>query len=216
MHVGSGNTKKVWHLPEKLLKSKSTFFTAALEGGFAEGLSKSVALPEEDPDLFENYVEWLYVGFNESAEWDADTLVEQWTLGDRLGCALMQDDVMCKLIKYYEKFYIDLDTLEKIYEVSAAGSKIRQYVVDQCLSEIRDISAKLAEVQFTYLQFLKKNEEFAQEFGAASVLLGKGNPRDPSRDQNPYLCAPPPPSTAKPSSGSAIGRMLASIGESSD
>lgn len=29
VHVGSGDDKKVWHLPEKLLKSKSTFFTAA-------------------------------------------------------------------------------------------------------------------------------------------------------------------------------------------
>ena len=213
MHVGSGDDKKFWHLPEKLLTSKSTFFTAALEGGFAEGLSKSVALPEEDPNLFENYVEWLYVGFNENAEWDEDTLVDQWTLGDRLGCPLMQDDVMCKLIKYYEDNIIDLDTLEKIYEVSAAGSKIRQYVIDQCLHDIRLDFSGLAVVQSTYEQFLEKNEDFAQELGKATIFLAETEPNDPNRDQTRYLCAPLPPSKAKPSSGSTVCRMLARMEE---
>ena len=213
MHVGSGNAKKVWHLPEKLLKSKSTFFTAALEGGFAEGLSKIVTLPEEDPDLFENYIEWLYVGFNESTEWDGETLVDQWTLGDRLGCAVMQDDVMCKLIKYYDDLVIDLDTLQKIYEVSAAGSKIRQFVIDLCLHDIRQVSSDLTVVQSIYEQFLEKNEDFAQELGKATILLADREPNDPSLDQTAYLCAPPPPSKAKPSSGSAFSRMLTRMEE---
>ena len=194
-----------------MLKSKSTFFTAALEGGFAEGLSKSVTLPEEDPDLFENYIEWLYVGFNKSAEWDGDTLVDQWALGDRLGCAVMQDDVMCQLIKYYQGWHIELETLEKVYEVSAAGSKIRQFVIDQCLYDIRYICT-IMENPCTYLQFLEKNEDFAQQFGKASMLLGNDKPKDPSRDQNPYLCAPPPPPcTAKPSSGGTFSSLLTRI-----
>ena len=213
MHVGSGDAKKVWHLPEKLLKSKSTFFTAALEGGFAEGLSKTVTLPEEDPNLFENYVEWLYVGFNKTAELDVNMLIDQWTMGDRLGCPLVQDDAMCKLIKYYQGWHFDLETLEKVYEVSAAGSKIRQFVIDQCLYDIRYVCPKMEE-PCTYLRFLEKNEDFAQHFGKASMLLGNDKPKDPSRDQNPYLCAPPPPPcTAKPSSGSTFSSLFARVEE---
>ena len=196
-----------------MLKSKSTFFTAALEGGFAEGLSKSVTLPEEDPDLFENYVEWLYVGFNESAEWDVDMLIDQWSVGDRLGCPLMQDDVMCKLIKYYEDAVINLDTLQKIYEVSAAGSKIRQFVIDQCLYDIRQTFINLTVAQSIYEQFLEKNEDFAQELGKATILLADRVPNNPSRDQTPYLCAPLPHSKAKPSSGATVCRMLARMEE---
>ena len=202
MHVGSGDAKKVWHLPEKLLKSKSTFFTAALQGGFAEGVSKSVTLPEEDPELFDNFVEWLFVGFNQNAEWDGDTLVFQWTLGDRLGCPLMQDDVMCKLIKYNEAFHIEADTLEKVYELSAPESRIRRFVIDQCLFDIRHICPKLPDVECAYLQFLSRNEDFAKQLGEATIHLGNERPKDPSRDPNPYLCAPPPPCTSKLSSGS--------------
>ena len=220
MHVGAGDAKKVWHLPEKLLKSKSTFFTAALEGGFAEGISKTVTLPEEDPDLFENFVEWLYVGFNQSAEWDGDTLIDQWTLGDRLGCALMQDDAMCKLIKYYVDYHPVLDTLERVYEVSTPESKLRRFVIDQCLYDIRHSCPKM-EVECTYLQFLKQNEDFAKQLGEATILLANEEPKDPSRDQNPYLCGPSP-CTPKPSAPNAwsqlaeINRILDSGRESSE
>ena len=201
MHVGSGDAKKVWHTPEKLLKSKSTFFVAALEGGFAEGISKSVTLPEEDPAIFENFIEWLHVGFDQSTEWDTDILVLTWTLGDRLGCPLMQDDVMCKLIKYNEDFHIEADTLQKIYELSTPESKIRRFVIDQCLFDIRHVCPKLTVVECAYLQFLNRNEEFAKQLGEATIHLANEKPKDPSRDTTPYLCAPPS-CTTKPSSGS--------------
>ena len=47
---------------EKVLTHCSTFFAAALNGGFAEGISGSVNLPEESPAAFEMWVTWLYIG----------------------------------------------------------------------------------------------------------------------------------------------------------
>ena len=135
----------------------------------------------------------------------------------------MQDDVMCMLIKYYEDTVIDLDTLQKIYEVSAAGSKIRQFVIDQCLHDLRNNSPLLTVIQSTYEQFLEKNEDFAQELGKATILLADRETHDLCRDQTSYLCAPLPPSKAKPSSGgtfsakptsgSTVCRMLARMEE---
>ena len=185
----------------EIVKSKSTFFTAALEGGFAEGISKSVTLPDEDPDLFDNFVEWLYIGLDESAEWDGGGLVLTWILGDRLGCLLMQDDVMCKLIKDNEKFHIEADTLQKVYELSTPESKIRRFVIDQCLFDIRHVCPKLTVVECAYLQFLDRNEDFAKQLGEATIHLANEKPKDPSHDPTPYLCAPLPP-TSKPGSGS--------------
>ena len=201
MHVGSGEAKKVWHLPEKLLKSKSTFFTAALEGGFAEGLSKSVALPEEDPGVFKNFIEWLYVGFAQSAEWDGDGLVLTWILGDRLGCLLMQNDVMCKLIKYYDGIHITVETLKRIYELSTPESKIRRYVIGQCLFDVRYVCSASHKSECSYSLFVKDNENFSQQLAEATIFLGMEEPDDPTSDESPYLCAPPP-CTSKPSSGS--------------
>ena len=191
MHVGSGDDKKVWYLPEKILKSQSTFFTAALEGGFAEGISKNVTLPDEDPDMFEYFVEWLYVGDDQAAAWEAEFLVPLWTLGDRLGCPLMQDDAMSSLIRCYNcSGHIEVDILKQIYEGSAPGSMIRRFAVDQCILDVRQRCPLRHENGCSYLQFVKTNEDFAQQLAEATILLGSGEPHDADCDESPYLCAP--------------------------
>lgn len=45
-----------------LLTAASPFFSAALNGAFAEGLDQTVRLPEEKPDIFEWFLYWLYTG----------------------------------------------------------------------------------------------------------------------------------------------------------
>ena len=202
MHVGSEDAKKVWHLPEKLLKSKSTFFTAALESGFAEGISKIITLPEENPDIFKYFVEWLYVGYDKSLLTGTDFLVPLWALADRLGCPLMQDVAMGKLIMYYDEAHIEVVTLNQIYELSAPESKIRRFAIDKCLHHVRldcDCPGR-HENRCTYLEFVKDNEDFAQQLAEATILLGSGEPNDPLCDASPYLCAPSP-CTSKRRSG---------------
>ena len=191
VHVGSGDDMKVWNLPEKLLKSNSTFFTAALEGGFAEGISKIIALPEENPDIFKDFVAWLYVGGNQFAGLDPVSLACLWTLGDRLGCPLMQDDAMCDLIICCSSDYIDEDTLKQTYEGSTRGSKLRQFAVDQCLFDVRN-NAPEDDDEWSYPRFVKDNEDFAQEIAKATILLREADPRDPGNDKSPYLYAPSP------------------------
>lgn len=47
---------------KELLTSASPFFAAALNGAFAEGLDQAVRLPEEKPEIFEWFIQWLYTG----------------------------------------------------------------------------------------------------------------------------------------------------------
>ena len=191
VHVGSGDVKKVWHLPEDLVKSKSTFFTAALEVGWAEGVSKIITLPEEDPYIFEWFVVWLYTGYDPITECEIhDSLVPLWTLGDRLGCPSMQDDAMCHLIAHHSEFVIGEVPLKQIYEGSTRGSKIRQFVVDQCLFDVRKNYAAESGEMRSYFRFVKDNEDFAQELAEATLLLGNRDPKDPVDDKDPYLFAP--------------------------
>ena len=188
-------------MPEKLLKSQSEFFTAALEGGFAEGISKSVTLPEEDPNIFGYFVEWLFVGHDQSAAFESDFLVRLWTLGDRLACPMMQDEAMCNLIDIYSDGHIDVDTLKQIYELSAPGSKIRGFVIDQCLFDIRGNCLGRHHKEWSYLQFAKENADFAQQLAEETILLSNRKPNEPYRHRSPYLFGPLScPST--PSSGS--------------
>lgn len=47
---------------KELLTAASPFFAAALNSTFAEGLDQTVRLPEEKPESFEWFLQWLYTG----------------------------------------------------------------------------------------------------------------------------------------------------------
>ncbi|KAI9670232.1 MAG: hypothetical protein M1831_006446 [Alyxoria varia] len=47
-------------IPRELLTTASPFFNAALTGTFAEGLSQTVRLPEDRPDVFDYFLYWMY------------------------------------------------------------------------------------------------------------------------------------------------------------
>ncbi|KAK3683026.1 hypothetical protein LTR37_020644 [Vermiconidia calcicola] len=53
-------TKYLIH--KELLTSASPFFAAALNSTFAEGMDQTVRLPEEKPEIFEWFLQWLYTG----------------------------------------------------------------------------------------------------------------------------------------------------------
>ncbi|KAI5204702.1 hypothetical protein E4T39_03475 [Aureobasidium subglaciale] len=57
---GQGQTTYTIH--KDLLTAESPFFSAALNGAFAEGLDQTVRLPEEKPEIFEWFLWWLYTG----------------------------------------------------------------------------------------------------------------------------------------------------------
>ena len=199
MQIGSGDAKKVWHLPEKLLKSKSAFFTAALKSGFAEGISKTIRLPEDDPDIFKYFVKWLYVGYKPN--FPPNFFVPLWALGDRLSCPLMQDDVMSGLVGYYVEPHLKDVTLKQIYELSAPRSKIRRFAVDKCLLDVKRNCPDRHGDGCPFSRFVKDNKDFARQLLETFILLGNDDPNVPSRDKSPYLCAPSP-AKSKTRSGS--------------
>lgn len=47
---------------KELLTAASPFFAAALNSTFAEGLDQVIRLPEEKPESFEWFLQWLYTG----------------------------------------------------------------------------------------------------------------------------------------------------------
>ena len=81
--VGPENDAKIWHLPKRLLTNNSTFFAAALDGAFAEATTKQVTLAEDDPRVFESFVQWLYYGIR---------------MNEPLQDSTFQDYVMLRLI----------------------------------------------------------------------------------------------------------------------
>jgi len=55
-----GKAKVPFHVHLKTLCDASPVFNAAFNGGFSENSKRSMKLPEDDPEVFERLVEWLY------------------------------------------------------------------------------------------------------------------------------------------------------------
>lgn len=62
MVVGSGDKQQNFDVHEAILITRSSFFKAALSGDWTEAKARVVKLPEDDPDVFQNYIHLLYTG----------------------------------------------------------------------------------------------------------------------------------------------------------
>jgi len=60
IEVGTGPEKKQFVLHKKLLCVKAQFFDKMFNSTFQEGQTQSATLPEDDPDAFALFVDWLY------------------------------------------------------------------------------------------------------------------------------------------------------------
>ena len=179
IRVGAGVNMKTWHVPKKLLTKNSTFFAAALDGGFAEQHSKTVVLPEAVVDDFEVWIQWLYLGelspFGRIVPNYHKDVARLWSLGDMLGCPMFQDEWLAVLAKAMNDgdYVKGPEFLAFIWETCGHGSKLRKLVVDQLTYEVRMGYFKGSpESEEAYTKFAEDNEDFAREYAAASIRNG--------------------------------------------
>ncbi len=170
---------KTWHLPKKLLTTNSTFFAAALDGGFAEQDSKTVTLPEVGAEDFELWVQWLYLGelkYEEDDEprlCDYKELVRLWSIGDMLGCPMFQNETVTCIVTAMsghgtQSHGIQPELVAFIWDTCAPGSKLRKFAIDQCILDARMGRFKGASEE-AHIQFAEDNEDFAKAYTAASI-----------------------------------------------
>ncbi|KAK5712890.1 hypothetical protein LTR17_017859 [Elasticomyces elasticus] len=89
--------KEVFHIHDQFLYRGSLFFEAALRPEWREGRERAVKLPEEDPDVFCCYMQYLYTGYVScTTETPAGyhKLVKLWVLADHLLAFTLQNLVI--------------------------------------------------------------------------------------------------------------------------
>ena len=179
IRVGVEANLKTWHVPKRLLTNSSTFFAAALDGGFAEQHSKTVILPEVVVDDFEVWIQWLYLGelspFCRMALNYHKDVARLWSLGDMLGCPMFQAEWLAVLAKAMndDDYAMRPEFLAFTWETCAHGSKLRKFVVDQLTYDVRMGYFKgNPESEEAYTKFAEDNEDFAREYTAASIRNG--------------------------------------------
>jgi hypothetical protein len=113
--VGAEEERFVVH--EEFLTHYSTFFKAALTGGFREAKDKIVKLPDENSSVFEGFVHWVYyrrflqedtVGHTEYlANWEKDDLVSGtdvfvrlYIFGDKYEVPKLKEHIIKKWFSY--------------------------------------------------------------------------------------------------------------------
>lgn len=195
-------------MPKELITKSSPFFAAALNGNFREANSKVVNLPEDDIDAFALFVRWLYVGEingqlfgskdqhpilgvcsgkkDAKASLDASTklYLQACILGDKLGCPVFHDLAMIEVLRCHHAEGITPETMRVVFENSAAGSKLRQFAID----ELRlDISQSLCHNAASYVSVAENVEGLGLEFLKACLETGGQEPINPRMHRRRYM-----------------------------
>lgn len=143
--VGQGEETKAFVAHKNLLIHHSEFFKAALDGNWAESKDRKVTLPEEFPEYFAMFVQFLYNGQIHSArdgdsytdangktkdrEWG--TLAKAWAMGQRLLSTTYCDAVVDALLaKINEGQYFPTGLYSVAYKVGRGDSAMRKLLVD--------------------------------------------------------------------------------------
>ncbi|KAF2768529.1 hypothetical protein EJ03DRAFT_273984 [Teratosphaeria nubilosa] len=145
---------------KELLTAASPFFDAALNSTFAEGMDNQVKLPEEKPDSFEWFLQWLYTGsltnpharFDDGPDWqyaeqmarsDGDLrnhqgspkyflLIDLFALSDRLLTTQLSNHILSTIARLSEATNSVPTPSDTwiLYDSIPEGSKLRTLVLD--------------------------------------------------------------------------------------
>ncbi len=127
-------------------------------------------LPEDDPDAFDLFVLWLYVGTLEVDNGNrnkASAYIQVWKLGDKLEIHALQDNPMLQLIQIFDEQCLWAEMFGLMYDGSAPGCKLRHYAIDQILWD-RHLGVPYDDTE-KYLKLAKVTEDIGLDFMRAGL-----------------------------------------------
>ncbi|KAF2758265.1 hypothetical protein EJ05DRAFT_382875 [Pseudovirgaria hyperparasitica] len=136
LRVGAEAVRFVIH--RNILTHHSTFFRAALNGAFAEGLSQTVTLPTESLDTFELFLHWAYTCTLDPKAYFKDAkpayyvLLHLYGLADRLAVEGLRNlvlDTISSLADQTNSVLTPSDTFI-LYDTIPSSAPIRRLVLD--------------------------------------------------------------------------------------
>ena len=127
---------KTFTVHKGILCRSSSYFKAALEGGFKESKDQVLRLPDDDPVVFSHFQLWLYTGnIIASHESPKDitwkVLISLYLFGDVRGIPRLQNEAIDLFIdKNVAMSQVPGDQLNLIYENTLDSSPLRKLIVD--------------------------------------------------------------------------------------
>ncbi|GIZ37636.1 hypothetical protein CKM354_000107800 [Cercospora kikuchii] len=154
--VGKGKETETFQLHDFQLKENSKFSEAALNGQWKEGREKKINLPDDEPDIFGAYVEYLFSGkiatatekaavdlTRDDAGLEYTCQAKLYVLGEKLlddkfcDCALRAMVELSRLERANGVHYLPgILAVQTIYEGTTDASPIRRFLVDLYLTRV--------------------------------------------------------------------------------
>jgi hypothetical protein len=128
-----GSSPVSFHAHIDLLCTSSTFFNKALNGEFKEGIDKVVPMPDDEPEIFLEFLNWLYdrKHFNGMPLVFVDVLkwCKLWILADKLDVPALQNFAMESIFKTFDSYdghSLPASTFNHVYQNSVPNSPLRE------------------------------------------------------------------------------------------
>lgn len=179
-----GEAKIAFYVHLGVLCNASPVFNAALNGAFSESFKRSMNLPEDDPEVFERLVQWLYwkafdlPPFVEGASHDAQIifmhLARLYVAADKYGIIDLKNSVMDR----FHKAYADragaprFKVLDYVYRNTTAKAKLRAFLV---ASYVWDVHLTWYESDYAQISLCARPEFAAAVAMAMASRLGRNN-----------------------------------------
>jgi hypothetical protein len=141
--VKVGNNGTTFPVHESVVCDSSAFFKSAMKPEWTSATSRIVDLTDEDPNIFEIYLHWLYFKTLSTihnrppiADIEYIELAQCYVLGEKLLDMKFKNAVIDALIEVLENdpedncFLPDYDIINTIYEGTTEGSPARTLLVD--------------------------------------------------------------------------------------
>ena len=136
-----GPEEQCFYVHPSILAAHSEFLKSALKEEWTEGKDRVIKLPEDDPEIFYIYVQWLYTGtiFTKTKEeaHSFDHLVDLYLLGEKMLDQVFQNRVMDALVSATrerdengKRYFHDDLCIDKLYRNTPKNALARQFMVD--------------------------------------------------------------------------------------
>lgn len=177
--VGTHAPKR-YSIHERLVNPRSEFVRLALRGQWKEAQERTINLPEDDPDVFSVYQQWLYGGLihtccdNSFSRTDDEyeTLAKAYILGEKFMDHDFKDavtDAIVDKLRSLRRFDTGLTTL--VFNNTPSGSTLRRLWMDAYYhfgsSEWLDVDRVGSPINVEFMvEFSRYHMQFRTGFGS--------------------------------------------------
>lgn len=143
MKVIVGEEQASFYVYRNVICNSSPFFKAALSGTFKEADESKVVLPEDDPEVFEQFLQWIYTkAYNLSplANASSENVCKQswqyirlYVFADKTQVEPLKDHILRHLFKLHQRYSKDrsvsYECVEFAYDHTPPESPLRTLLV---------------------------------------------------------------------------------------